>query len=53
MKKQIHIKTKNKNYKIIVENESLEKYIKLELISNSKIFIVVDDKILKRIKRLF
>ena len=52
MKKQIHIKTKDKNYKIIIENGSLKKYLKSELISSSKKFIVVDDKISKKIKRL-
>ena len=52
MKKQIHIKTKDKNYKIIIENGSLKKYLKSELTSSSKKFIVVDDKISKKIKRL-
>ena len=49
MKKKIQIKTKSKDYKIIIENNCIEKHLKSMLISNSKTFIIVDNKISKKI----
>ncbi len=49
MTKKILIKTKNKKYKIIVENGSINTYLKSELMSDSKKFIIIDNKVSKKI----
>ena len=52
MKKKIQIKTKSKDCKIIIKNNCIEKYLTSKLISNSKTFIIVDNKISKKITRI-
>ena len=52
MKKQIQIKTISKNYKIFIENGSIEKYLKSKSIYNTKVFIIVDNKIAGKIERI-
>ena len=52
MKKQIQIKTKSKNYKIVIENGSIDKYLKSKFIYNTKIFIIVDNKISRKIEKI-
>ena len=51
MKKQIQLNTKSKNYKIFIENGSINKYLKSKSIYRTKIFIIVDNKISKKIKK--
>ena len=52
MKKIIQIKTKSKKYNVLIENDSIEKYLKLEFINNSNIFIIADKKISKKINNI-
>ena len=52
MKKQILIKTKSKKYKIFIENGSINTYLKSELRTDSKKFIIVDSKISKKINKI-
>jgi 3-dehydroquinate synthase/shikimate kinase/3-dehydroquinate synthase len=52
MKKQILIKTKSKKYKIIVNNGSINAYLRSELNTNSKYFLIVDSKISKKISKI-
>ena len=52
MKKQILIKAKSKKYKIFIENGSINTYLKSELRSNTKKFIIVDSNISKRIDKI-
>ena len=52
MKKQIQIKSKSKNYKIVIENGSIDKYLKSRFIYSSKIFIIVDNKISRKIEKI-
>ena len=52
MKKQILIKTKSKKYKIFIENGSINTYLKSELRTDSKKFIIVDSKVSKKINKI-
>jgi len=52
MKKQILIKTKSKKYKIFIENGSINTYLKSELRTDSKKFIIVDSKVSKKIDKI-
>ena len=52
MKKQIQIKTISKNYKIFIENWSIDKYLKSKSIYRTKIFIIVDNKISRKIEKI-
>ena len=52
MKKQILIKTKSKQYKIFIENGSINTYLKSELRTDSKKFIIVDNKVSKKINKI-
>ena len=52
MKKQILVKTKSKKYKIFIEKGSINTYLKSELRSNTKKFIIVDSNISKRIDKI-
>jgi 3-dehydroquinate synthase/shikimate kinase/3-dehydroquinate synthase len=52
MKKQILIKTKSKKYKIFIENGSISRYLKSELRTDSKKFIIVDSKVSKKINKI-
>ena len=52
MKKQILINTKSKKYKIFIENGSINTYLKSELRNDSKKFIIVDNKVLKKINKI-
>ena len=52
MKKQILIKTKSKKYKIFIENGSINTYLKSELKTDSKKFIIVDSKLSKKINKI-
>ena len=52
MKKQILIKTKSKKYKIFIENGSINTYLKSELRTDSKKFIIVDSKVSKKIIKI-
>ena len=52
MKKQILIKTKSKKYKIFIENGSINTYLKSELRTDSKKFIIVDGKVSKKINKI-
>ena len=52
MKKQILIKTKSKKYKIFIENGSINTYLKSELKTDSKKFIIVDSKVSKKINKI-
>ena len=52
MKKQILIKTKSKKYKIVIENGSINTYLKSELKSDSKKFFIVDSKVSKKINKI-
>ena len=52
MKQHIQIKTKNKNYRIVVEEGIINQYLKSKLESQSKIFIIIDDKVFKIIKKV-
>ena len=52
MKKQILIKTKSKKYKIFIENGSINTYLKSELRTDSKKFIIVDSKVSKKISKI-
>ena len=52
MKKQILIKTKSKKYKIFIENGSINTYLKSELRTDSKKFIIVDSKVLKKVNKI-
>ena len=52
MKKIIKIKTKDKNYKVIIEKNSILKAINSELALNQKIYIIIDKKISFLIKNL-
>ena len=52
MKKQILIKTKSKKYKIVIENGSINTYLKSELVSDSKKFFIVDSKVSKKINKI-
>ena len=52
MKKQILIKTKSKKYKIFIENGSINTYLKSELMSDSKKFFIVDNKVSKKINKI-
>ena len=51
MKKQIKIKTKSKEYKIYIENNSIDKFFRSKDLTNSKIFIILDKKISSIIKK--
>ena len=52
MKKQILIKTKSKKYKIFIENGSINTYLKSELRTDSKKFIIIDSKVSKKIDKI-
>ena len=52
MKKQILIKTKSKKYKIFIENGSINTYLKSELRTDSKKFIIVDSKVSNKINKI-
>jgi len=52
MKTQILIKTKSKKYKIVIENGSIHTYLKSELRTDSKKFIIVDSKVSKKIYKI-
>lgn len=52
MKKRILIKTKSKKYKIVIENGSIKTYLKSELMSDSKKFFIVDNKVSKKISKI-
>ena len=52
MKKQILIKTKSKKYKIFIEEGSINTYLKSELRTDSKKFIIVDSKVSKKINKI-
>ena len=52
MKKQILIKTKSKKYKIFIENGLINTYLKSELRTDSKKFIIVDSKVSKKISKI-
>ena len=52
MKKQILIKTKSKKYKIFIENGSINTYLKSELRTDSKKFIIIDSKVSKKINKI-
>ncbi len=52
MKKQILIKTKSKKYKIFIENGSINAYLKSELRTDSKKFIIIDSKVSKKIDKI-
>ena len=52
MKKTIKIKTKNNFYDIIIDHNSTIKFIENEQKNYKKIFIVIDRKLLKLIKKL-
>ena len=45
MKNIIQIKTQNKNYSIVVEENSIIPFIKIEKKSKKKIFIIIDKKV--------
>ena len=53
MKKEIQIKTKTKNYPIIIENDSIIKYLRSELKIKKNIFIIIDTKISKILKNFY
>ena len=52
MKKQILIKTKSKKCKIVIENGSINTYLKSELRTDSKKFIIIDSKVSKKIDKI-
>ena len=52
MKNQIRIKTNSKKYNIFIENGSINKYLKSLIASKSKKFIIVDNKIAKKIRKV-
>lgn len=52
MKKQILIKTKSKKCKIVIENGSINTYLKSELRTDSKKFIIIDSKVSKKLIKL-
>ncbi len=52
MKTKILIKTKSKKYKIFIENGSINTYLKSELKTDSKKFIIVDSNVSKKIKKI-
>ena len=52
MKKQILIKTTSKQYKVIIENNSIDRYLRSELRSESMIFIIIDSKISSKIDKI-
>ena len=52
MKKQILIKTTSKQYKVIIENNSIDRYLRSELRSESKKFIIIDSKISSKIDKI-
>ena len=51
MKKQILIKTKSKKCKIVIENGSINTYLKSELRTDSKKFIIIDSKVSKKTQK--
>ena len=52
MKNIIQIKTQNKNYSIVVEENSIIPFIKIEKKSKKKIFIIIDKKVKYILKKL-
>ena len=45
MKKIIQIRTKNNNYSVVIEENSIIPFIKIEKKSKKKIFIIIDKKV--------
>ena len=45
MKKIIQIRTKNNNYSIVIEENSIIPFIKIEKKSKKNIFIIIDKKV--------
>ena len=52
MKNIIQIKTQNKNYSIVVEENSIIPFIKIEKKSKKNIFIIIDKKVKYTLKKL-
>ena len=46
MKKEIKVKTKNKNYSVIIEENSIQKFLKSKCKLKENIFIIIDIKII-------
>ena len=53
MKKELLVKTKIKNYKIIIEKDCSKKFLQSNYFNASKTFVIIDTKISKTFYKFF